>query len=105
MELKDILEIVHKAYPHERTRECWDGERRRPRCPSRGGLCAVRAGDILAEFIVGEIVDTYDAVATDRAQIADAVLAMNRAQNGLDAVAKALERRLERHRREDAKAS
>ncbi|HRT05503.1 MAG TPA: hypothetical protein P5204_07375, partial [Kiritimatiellia bacterium] len=47
----------------------------------------------------------FDAKATDRAQVADALLAMHRAQGELGAVAKALERRLERHRREDAKAS
>ena len=59
----------------------------------------------MAEFIVREIADGFDAKATDRAQVADALLAMHRAQGELGAVAKALERRLERHRREDAKAS
>ena len=96
MTLNELLEIVHRAYPDEQTRECWNPETQRP-C---GG-----AGDTLAEFIVREIVDGYDAAATDRAQIADALLAMHRAQGELGAVAKALERRLERHRREDAKAS
>ena len=59
----------------------------------------------MAEFIVRDIADTYDAKATDRAQVADALLAMHRARGELDAVAKALERRLNRCRREDAKAS
>lgn len=96
MKLNELLEIVHRAYPDEHTRRCWDAKKRKVR---------TGAGDTLAEFIVREIVDTYDAAATDRAQIADAVLAMNKAQGDLDAVAKALERRLEKHRREDAKAS
>ena len=96
MTLNELLEIVHKAYPDETTRECWNIETQR----ACGG-----AGDTLAEFIVREIADGYDAKATDRAQIADALLAIHRAQGELDAVAKALERRLERRRREDAKAS
>ena len=96
MKLNELLEIVHRAYPDEQTRECWNPKTQRP-C---GG-----AGDTLAEFIVREIADGFDAKATDRAQVADALLAMHRAQGELGAVAKALERRLERHRREDAKAS
>lgn len=96
MDLNDLMEIVHRAYPDEHTRHCWDAKKRKVR---------TGAGDSLAEFIVREIVDTYDAAASDRAQIADAVLAINKAQCDLDAVAKALERRLERYRREDAKAS
>lgn len=93
MKLNELLEIVHRAYPDEQTRNCWDKDKQRARS---GG------GDTLAEFIVREIADGYDAAATDRAQIADALLAMHRAQGELDAVAKALDRQLERHRREDA---
>ena len=96
MTLSELLEIVHRAYPDEQTRECWNPKTQRP-C---GG-----AGDTLAEFIVREIAEDIDAKATDRAQVADALLAMHRAQGELGAVAKALERRLERCRREDAKAS
>ena len=96
MKLNEMMEIVHKAYPDELTRECWDKAKQR----SHGG-----AGDTLAEFIVREIADTFEEGATDRAQIADAVLVLNRAQSDLDAVAKALERRLERLCREDAKPS
>lgn len=96
MTLNELLEIVHRAYPDEQTRACWNPKTQQP-C---GGT-----GDTLAEFIVREIADGYAAAATDRAQIADALLAMHRAQGELDSVAKALERRLERHRREDAKTS
>ena len=96
MTLNELLEIVHRAYPDEQTRNCWNEKTQRP-C---GG-----AGDTPAVFIVREIADGYDAAATDRAQVADALLAMHRAQGELGAVAKALERRLERCRREDAKAS
>jgi len=96
MKLNELLEIVHRAYPDEQTRGCWNPETQR----TCGG-----SGDTLAEFIVREIADGFDAKATDRAQVADALLAMHRAQGELGAVAKALERRLERHRREDAKAS
>ena len=96
MTLSELLELVHRAYPDEQTRECWNPKTQRP-C---GG-----AGDTLAEFIVREIADGFDAKATDRVQVADALLAMHRGQGELGAVAKALERRLERYRREDAKAS
>ena len=96
MTLNELLEIVHLAYPDELTRECWNPETQR----ACGG-----AGDTLAEFIVREIADGFDAKATDRAQIADALLAMHRAQGELAALAKALDRRLERHRREDARTS
>ena len=96
MKLNELLEIVHRAYPDEQTRECWN--------PKTQGPCG-GGGDTLAEFIVREIADGFDAKATDRAQVADALLAMHRAQGELGAVAKALERRLERHRREDTKAS
>ena len=96
MTLNELLEIIHRAYPDELTRECWNEARQR----ACGG-----AGDTLAEFIVREIADSFDAKSTDRAQVADALLAMHRAQGELAAVAKALERRLERHRREDARTS
>ena len=96
MKLNELLEIVHRAYPSEDTRRCWDAKKQKVR---------TGAGDTLAEFIVREIADGFDAKATARAQVADALLAMHRAQGELGAVAKALERRLERYRREDAKTS
>jgi len=93
MKRNELMEIVHAAYPEGLTKNCWDASRQRVRAG---------CGDTLAEFIVREIADTFEEGSTDRAQIADAVLVMNRAQSDLDSVAKALERRLERLCREDA---
>ena len=96
MELNDLMAIVHRAYPDGETRLCWNARAQR----ARAGR-----GDTLAEFVAREIAETFEAGATDRAQLADAVLAMHKAQGELDAVAKALERRLELYRREDAQGS
>ena len=94
MDANDLMEIVHEAYPDETTRECWDEKLRRARCPSRGGLCKVRAGDTLAEFIVQELFETYDKDASDEKQLARALSVLDVALNDLGAVAAALNRRL-----------
>ena len=84
MKLNKLLEIVHRAYPDEMTRECWDSRSQRARSES---------GDTLAEFIVREIADTYDAEATDEAQLDEALRVTRRACTELTGVIEALEER------------
>lgn len=84
MKLNVLLEIVHRAYPDEMTRECWDSRRQRARSGS---------GDTLAEFIVREITDTYAAEATDEAQLDEAMRVMRRACTEVTGVIDALEER------------
>ena len=82
MKLNAILEIVHQAYPDEHTRRCWNDKKQKPQTGT---------GDTLAEFIVREIVDTFDADAGDTNQIDAALCAMRWASTELEAVIKAME--------------
>lgn len=82
MQLHEIMEIIHPAYPDEETRMCWSNKHKRP---------VVNSGDSLATFIVSEIVDTYDESATDHEQITEAVRVMQRARSELQSVIDALE--------------
>lgn len=90
MELNAILEIVHEAYPD--TRRCWDAKKQKTQS---GG------GDTLAEFIVREIADTFEADAPEANQLDAALCAMRRACTDLTAVIEALEEFKDAH----AKAS
>jgi len=83
MKLNAILEIVHQAYPDEHTRRCWNDKKQKPQTGT---------GDTLAEFIVREIVDTFDVDAGDKNQIDAALCAMRWASVELGAVIKALEK-------------
>ena len=80
MELNAILEIVHEAYPD--TRGCWDAKKQKTR---------TGRGDTLAEFIVREIADTFEADASEKSQLDEALCAMRRASTELTAVIEALE--------------
>ena len=82
MKLNALLEVVHRAYPDETTRECWDSRKQRARSGS---------GDTLAEFIVREIADTFDRTASDEDQLDAALSAMRWACTELTAVIEALE--------------
>ena len=88
MKLNAILEIVHQAYPDEHTRHCWNAKKQKPQTGT---------GDTLAEFIVREIVDTFDVDADDKNQINAALCAMRRASVELGAVIKALKERKDAH--------
>jgi len=88
MTLNELLEIVHGAYPEEHTRLCWDETRRRVRTGT---------GDTLAEFVVGEVVDTYEETGTDDLQLGAALDAMRWAAIELGAVIVALERHKDAH--------
>lgn len=82
MQLHEIMEIIHPAYPDEETRLCWNAKSNRPR---QG------AGDGLATFIVREIADTYDESATDDEQIAEAIRVLQRARFELQNIIEALQ--------------
>lgn len=88
MKLNALLEIVHRAYPEEHTRQCWDAKRQQ----ARGDQ-----GDTLAEFIVREIADTFDPDAPAEKQIDEALSAMRWACTELDAVIRALEEHRHAH--------
>ena len=82
MKLNALLEIVHQTYPEEHTRRCWDAKKQKTRTGT---------GDTLAEFVVREIVDTFDADAPEENQLAAALSAMRWACTELTAVIEALE--------------
>ena len=90
MDLHDLMEIVHLAYPDEHTRHCWDAKKRKVR---------TGAGDSLAEFIVREIADTYETDAPEGSQFDAALCAMRRACTELTGVIEALEERKDAHAR------
>ena len=81
MQLHEIMEIIHPAYPDEETRLCWNAKSKRP-CNG--------AGDGLATFIVREIADTYDESASDHEQIDEAIRVLQRARFELQALVEAL---------------
>ena len=82
MQLHEVMEIIHPAYPDEETRLCWNAKRKRP---SNG------SGDGLATFIVREIADTYDENTSDQDQIEEAIRVLQRARYELQALVEALE--------------
>ena len=82
MKLNELLEIVHRAYPEEHTRQCWDAKKQKVR---------IGTGDTLAEFVVAELVDTFDPDAFTEKQLDVALSEMRRACTELTAVIEALE--------------
>lgn len=82
MQLNAIMEIVHSAYPDAMTRNYWDPVQRRP----TPGM-----GDTLAEFIVKEIADTYDAGSADSEQLTEAIRVLERARSDIGNVAVTLQ--------------
>ena len=84
MKLNELLEFVHRAYPSEDTRRCWDAKKQKVR---------TGAGDTLAEFIVREIADTFEIDAPEENQLDAALSAMRRACIELTGVIEALEER------------
>ena len=82
MKLNTLLEIVHRAYPEEHTRRCWDAKKQKTRTGT---------GDSLAEFLVAELVETFDPDASAENQLDAALSAMRWACTELTAVIEALE--------------
>jgi len=82
MTLPELLNAANKGYPDGCLTEYYDiktGARRRGQ------------GDTLAEFIVLELIDTFDSKATDDTQIDEATHALERARTELLGVIQALE--------------
>ena len=84
MNLNDLMEVVHAGYPDGLTRLCWDMQKQQARSDQ---------GDTLAAFIVAEIADTYDGMASTGEQLNDALDALRWAAIELGAVIAALEKR------------
>ena len=82
MSLNELLEVAHRGYPDGLTRLCWDSGKQKVR---RG------TGDTLAEFVVGEIVETFDPGAPAEKQLDVALSEMRWACTELTAVIEALE--------------
>ncbi len=82
MTLNEIMDVVHEAYPDGFTRNYWDAGQQRP-CDCDG--------DTLAEFIVKELTDTYDASAGDEEQLEEAIRVMERACGQIGDVIEALQ--------------
>lgn len=88
MTLNELMEIVHRAYPDEQTRLCWNARKQKVRTGT---------GDTLAEFVVGEIADTFDPNVSTEKQLDEALSAMRWAAIELGAVITALERHKDAH--------
>ena len=88
MTLNELLEIVHRAYPDEQTRLCWNAKKQK---------VLTGAGDTLAEFVVGEIADTFNPNVSTEKQLDEALSAMRWAAIELGAVITALERHKDAH--------
>jgi len=85
MELNELMKIVDTGFPDGMVRLCWDEQTQQ----ARGDR-----GDTLAEFIVREIADTFDATAATSEQIKTALDAMKWAAVELGSVISELERQL-----------
>lgn len=88
MTLNELLEIVHRAYPDEQTRLCWNAKKQK---------VLTGEGDTLAEFVVGEIADTFDPNLPTEKQLDGALSAMRWAYTELEAVIRGLEEHRHAH--------
>jgi hypothetical protein len=82
MTLNEIMNIVHEAYPDGFTRNYWEAESGRPRDGN---------GDTLAEFIVKELAESYDASICSEEQLAQAGAILEQAHDELSRVITALQ--------------
>ena len=82
MELSEIIAIADRAYPDGLVQAYFDH-------PDRNH------GDTLAEFIIRELQDAYDAEAGDKDQLSEAARVIRRARDELDQVLAALESKSE----------
>jgi hypothetical protein len=77
MKLNDLIHKAATAYPDARLLAYWDGRR---------AVSNPVDGDTLAEFIVRELCDTFDAKAGTGEQVAEAVRVLRRAVGNLEGV-------------------
>ena len=85
MTIKELLEIVDSSYPNGDTREHHDED--------GNVLHDVQAGDTLAEFVVSELVETFDPDWLEADQIDHAMNKLLRAQEDLQCVIDALRKK------------
>ena len=71
MKLNELIQKAAAAYPEARLLAYWDGRR---------AVSNPVGGDTLAEFIVRELCDTFDAKADTPTQVAEAVRVLSRAK-------------------------
>lgn len=81
MKIKKLLDKANKGYPDGALSEYYD----------RNGEFREGRGDELAQFIVGELIESIDPDATDTKQIEEAVQLMKRARDDIQRVINALE--------------
>ncbi len=75
MKLVDLLDLANRGYPDGYLTEYYDARTGEPKSGS---------GDTLAEFIVKELVDTFDSEAEDELQTATAVQMLEHAVGDLE---------------------
>jgi len=76
MRLPQLVEAAGRFYPEDFVMRHFDPVRRRVR--------RLRAGDTLAELIVGELVETYEPASGDEAQVAEAIRVLEQAKRDLE---------------------
>jgi len=81
MKLNELIHQAAAAYPDAQLLEYWDGQR---------AVHNPAGGDTLAEFIVKELCDTFDADATEAEQRAEGTRVLRRAVSELQSVITAL---------------
>ncbi|MCX7008347.1 MAG: hypothetical protein NTY53_14050 [Kiritimatiellaeota bacterium] len=81
MKLTELIHNAAAAYPDAQLLAYWDGQR---------AVHNPAGGDTLAEFIVKELCDTFDADATEAEQRAEATRVLRRAVSELQSVIAAL---------------
>jgi len=75
MKIDQIIEIADKAYPDGLISQYWDDKKHRP----IGDAQAKNVGDGLARFIVQELFETFDSMASKENQLNEAKRVMARA--------------------------
>lgn len=86
MELKELLDVANEEYPDGFLDHFYDDD---------GNLTFEKdhSGDVLAEFIVIELMETYAPGRSDREDLDRAIEAMDKAKEDIDKVIKSLKRR------------
>jgi len=87
MTLNELIALADKAYPDSMIERYWDAKKQRVR---RNNF-----GDTLAQFIVGELSDTFDDDNSDEEQLKEAIRVMESAQREIGGVISALETKRE----------
>lgn len=82
MTIKELLDLANQGYPDGYLSEYYDSQGQR-----KDGF-----GDTLAQFIVAELIETFDPAASSAEQLAEAIRALERAQEALSQVLNALDR-------------